>query len=777
MKTILTTLIVIAPLVQFAQKLPPEMYYSADGKIIHTGGIVQTEGFYNKNEIKTVHLAFSQPNFWTLLTNNYASETLLEATLVYDGITYPGVGVRFRGNTSYTQIGSSQKKSFAIETDLVSPDQKILGYNDLKFNNAHLDATFMREVLYARMASKYMPIAKGNYIRLFINNEDWGIYPNIQAIDKSFLREWFLSNDGARFRATVDGTSGPTQWGDGTAAMNYLGPNIATYQLYYSLKSNDIVIDPWQMLINACYALSVANANELTALKEKIDVDKALWFLACENIFTDEDGYVMKGKMDYMIYYEPETGRTTPLEYDGNSTFVVNLATSPTWGPFKNVSNVNYPLLNKLINIPELRQRYLAHYRTILNETFTTANANSLIDELNSQISSLVASDPKKLYSTTAYIQGIPTLKNFVTNRRNYLMANSEVAQVGPTISSAKFYNAANQENEAPLANQICHIKTAVASSSGIYKVYLYFGKGLVGNFTRVEMFDNGNHNDGISGDGVFGASIPGFPAGTLVRFYVEAISNNTAKSASYLPQGAEHDIFVYRVATVNSSLGVVINELVAQNTNGTKDEAGDFEDWIELYNLNEYPVNLGGFYLSDNMNNLTKWQFPPGSVIPAKGFMIIWADEEPNEGPLHASFKLAVGGESVTLSGPDQGLVDQVIFGQQQTNMGYARVPNGTGNFVIQPPTFNANNSPTTTVKPLPVRDFIIFPNPAKQEVRFSFPQDLQNEEMLIFNPLGQLVYSNISKEGMTINVGNLAPGIHVVRVKNIMKKLVVPR
>ncbi len=777
MKPALTAFLVFATIMQFAQKLPLEMYYSADGRILHTGGVAQTEGFYSKNEIKTVHLTFGQPNFWTLLANNYASETLLEATMVYNGVTYSGVGVRFRGNTSYTQIGNSQKKSFAIETDFAFSDQKIMGYNDLKFNNAHLDPTFMREVLYGRMASKYMPIARGNYIHLFINNEDWGIYPNIQAIDKSFLKEWFLSNDGARFRATVDGNSGAAQWGDGTAGMNYLGPNAATYQQYYSLKSNDIVTDPWQMLINACYALSIANANDLNALREKIDVDKALWFLACENIFTDDDGYVMKGKMDYMIYYEPETGRTTPLEYDGNSTFAINQATSTSWGPFKNVSNANYPLLNKLINIPELRQRYLAHYRTILNETFTTANATLLIDELNTQISALVAADPKKLYTTTAYIQGIPALKNFVTNRRNYLFSNSEVAQVGPTISYAKFYNSANQEYAEPLAGEICHVKTSVTSSSGISKVYLYYATGLVGNFTRVETFDDGGHNDGVAGDGIFGASIPGFNATTLVRFYVEAISNNLAKSASYLPQGAEHDVFVYRVATTNASLGIVINEIVAQNTNGVQDEAGDYEDWIELFNLNEYPVNIAGFYLSDNLNNLAKWQFPAGSVLPANGYIIIWADDEPGEGPLHATFRLAVAGESVTLSSAHLNPVDQVIFGQQQANMGYARVPNGTGNFVIQPPTFKANNSPSTLIKPDPATNFVVFPNPAKKEVNFVFPTDCYNKELILYNAFGQIVYSTITEEAMTIDLGHLASGIYVVKVNNLSKKLVLSR
>ncbi|MBA2745562.1 MAG: CotH kinase family protein, partial [Flavisolibacter sp.] len=454
-----------------AQNLPSEMYFSSDGNILYTGGQAPT-GLYDYGTVKNVYLNFSQANYWTLLTNNYASETEIPATLLMDGITYNDVGVRFRGNTSYTQIGGSQKKSFAVTADFTNADQTILGYNDLKFNNGHQDASFMREVLYNRMARKYTPIAKGNFIRLYLNNQDWGLYPNIQSVDKTFLKEWFLSNDGARFRANPEvNVSGNPNWGDGTAGMNYLGESEATYQAYYSLKSSDIT-DPWQKLIEACQILSTATAANVEIVKQTIDVDKALWFLACENIFTDDDSYVMKGKMDYMIYYEPETGRTTPLEYDGNSTFAGTAAT--TWTPFKNVANVNYPLLNKLINIPEWRQRYLAHYRTILNETFTSPNANVLIDEIDAQISSIVASDTKKLYTTAQYTSSVAALKTFVSNRRSYLLNNIEVSQVGPIIASAPYYNSAMQQYLPPIGNETANIQATVTSSTGINKVRLY---------------------------------------------------------------------------------------------------------------------------------------------------------------------------------------------------------------------------------------------------------------------------------------------------------------
>lgn len=778
MNKTITLLLLLASSLLYSQSLPSEMYYSADGKILYTGNLIQT-GLYDKSAVKSVYLNFAQTDYWTQLTNNYASETNIAATMIYDGVTYPNVGVRFRGNTSYTQIGTSQKKSFGVDMDFVDPDQDLLGYTSLKFNNAHQDATFMREVLYDRMARRHTPIAQGNFIHLYINNQDWGLYPNIQGLDKAYLEDWFLSNDGAFFRATTGvngGGGGGPNWGDGTAGMNYLGTNQATYQSYYTLKSNDVVVDPWQKLIDATQSLSTATAANVETVKTKIDIDKVLWHMACENIFTDDDSYVMKGKMDYMAYYEPETGRMASLEYDGNSTFVSSAATSTNWGPFKNATNTNYPLLNKLLTVPEWRQRYLAHYRTILNETFTTANATALIDEIDAQISALVAADPKKLYTTAQYTSGVPALKSFVTNRRAYLLSNSEVAQVAPVIASAKFYNGNLQEYVEPIANEVVNIKALVTSTSGINKVNLYYATGIVGNFTKVQMFDDGAHNDDLANDGTFGAQIPGQVAGTFMRYYVEAIANNASLSASYLPAGAEHDIFIYRVQQVLGPNGVVINELMAQNNTTITDEAGDYEDWIELYNNNATPIDLSGYYLTDTSAQLTKWQIPAGTIIPANGYLIVWADSEAVDGPLHASFKLAATGESVVLSNPNLLLVDQVSYGTQTIDMGYARVPNGTGSFAIQGPTFNANNSPLSTVNfNQQNQEFTLYPNPTSSTVNIVISNLIGNEKIRIYNQLGQLVHENEANEQTSINVSSLSVGTYIVNYGTISKKLII--
>src|SRR5690606_28638499 len=104
--------------------------------------------------------------------------------------------------------------------------------------------------------------------------------------------------------------------------------------------------------------------------------------------------------------------------------------------------------------------------------------------------------------------------------------------------------------------------------------------------------------------------------------------------------------------------------------------------DWVELYNTTAAPINLAGYYLSDNPENPAKWQFPTGTSIPANGYLIVWAYDTTSSSALYATWALSKDGEHIRLSNPDQSVVDSVTFGPQVTNRSVARIPNGTGVF-----------------------------------------------------------------------------------------------
>lgn len=756
------------------------MHISNDGRHLVTGGNA-SEGFYDESTIQVIELWFEQTNYWQQLTNNYQSSTDLPATMIVNGDTLPAkVGVRFKGQTSFNMIQNSQKKSFNITINYEDEGQQLDGYETLNLNNCFEDPSFMREVMYLHQSRRHIPSLKGSYIHLYINGENWGPYPSIQGLNGEYLKEWFLSNDGTRWRAlrTDAGPGGPGGggggiFGTGVSSLNYLGADTSLYIPKYTLKKANKE-HPWEDLVNTCDAL---NNTPLVSLEDTIqrylDLDRTLWYLAHEIVFSDDDSYVHKGGMDYYIYWEPETGRITPLEYDGNSCMKTNAA---NWSPFYHETDNRYPLMNRLFAVPSIRQRYLAHVRTIIQESLDTASFNHQIDTYFDLIKDLVQADNKKLYAYSNFLSEKEVLKSFALQRRNSLLANSEVNVTGPAISNVVFATGGNAFT-APNAGQEVSVTAQVSATQGISAVNLYYGTGFVGQFSRITMSDDGNHGDGLAGDGIYGAVIPGFSNGVYVRFYIEAIASNTPHTASYMPVGAEHDVFVYQVnvsAVVDSD--VVINEFMASNTNTAADPNGQYEDWIELYNKSANAVDLSGWYLTDNEQNLTKWEFPEGAVIPGHGYLIVWADEDGSQEGLHANFKLSASGETLMLLDPNTSVAQNIVFAQQETDKGYARVPNGTGDFVIQTPTFNGNNdlSTGTTEAFLGDKTFVIFPNPTGSTATVRL-LDHQSAQLQVFTGLGQKILESRIEGRLQIDVSQWEPGIYWVKVGAAAQKLLV--
>jgi hypothetical protein len=119
------------------------------------------------------------------------------------------------------------------------------------------------------------------------------------------------------------------------------------------------------------------------------------------------------------------------------------------------------------------------------------------------------------------------------------------------------------------------------------------------------------------------------------------------------------------------------INEWMASNDTTIKDAAdGDFDDWIELHNSSELPVDLSGWWLTDDKTSPSKWQFPEGTTISNKGYLLIWADDEPLQtgDEFHVPFKLTAKGESILLFDPDGRLADEVTFGEQTPDVAIGR-------------------------------------------------------------------------------------------------------
>jgi hypothetical protein len=142
---------------------------------------------------------------------------------------------------------------------------------------------------------------------------------------------------------------------------------------------------------------------------------------------------------------------------------------------------------------------------------------------------------------------------------------------------------------------------------------------------------------------------------------------------------------------------GVRINEFLADNASVNRDEAGEYDDWVELYNDSAVAVVLDGLYLTDDVAQPTRWPFPAGTTIPPGGYLLVWCDGDTGQGPLHASFRLDRDGEEIGLFDSDaHGNVplDTVVFGPQQEDISYGRLPDGTDGWeALDPPTPGGGN------------------------------------------------------------------------------------
>ncbi|MEY3422040.1 MAG: hypothetical protein RIR48_2340 [Bacteroidota bacterium] len=758
------------------QKLPTQWRFSYDGRYLIAGN-QDSGGIYDESNVKEIRLYFSQSDYWAKLTQNYNSNIDIPCRLKYNGVDYDSVGISFKGQTSYFS-NNTPKKSFNISMDAFKGNQKLEGYKTLNLNNSFQDPSFMREVLYYRLIRTHSQSAKANFVRVYINDEDWGIYLNVQQLNKDFLEEWYESNDGINIRADrPDGTStgpgGPGgQWGDGTAGFNYLGTDTSQYKKYYTLKSSDTP-NPWQELVKACNILNNSGTNLETEAPKVLDIDKILWHLASEIAFTDDDSYVFKGKMDYYLYMDAETKRWTSYDYDANSTFSTQKITQ--WSPFYNEIKVNYPLLNKLLAVPAFRQRYLAHMRTIISELMDESKVNSIIDSYANLIRSAVIADTKKVTSETSFNNAVFSLKDFIARRKNYLLSNSEVKAADPLISDTKFK--VNNVDWAKVTSQNdVVVTTNVNFAAGINKVVLYYGQGFSGVFNTLSMLDNGQGNDAKSSDGIFTATLPKFQAGTMIKFYIEATGNDNAKSKTFFPSGAEHQLMVYQVEAIqNNQKSVVINEFMASNDGIVKDEVGEAEDWIELFNITDKDINMSGYYITDNPLNLKKFKFPANTIIKAKSYAIVWADEDQEQGPLHTNFKLSASGEVIYLLDSNLVMLDSITFGPQITNKSAARIPNGTGNFVSGNHTFGTNNDGTSSTEDFISSGLNVFPNPASHGLVTISNLSNYAENISIYNLSGIKVNDHNVGAHSEISIELTTPGIYIIQFGKLSKKLIV--
>lgn len=401
--------------------------------------IYSDQPLYDETTLRTFFLEFENSDWEKELVDFHNTDVEVPAKLIVDGKTYPDVGVHFRGVSSFG-VGEGRKRSLNISLDFVDENQRLGGYRTLNLLNAANDPTLIVAVLYFHVAREYGPAPKANYARVVINGESWGIYPNVQQFNKDFIREWFGTTQGARWKAP--GSPG------GRAGLEYLGEEVAEYKKVFEIKSKD---DPkaWASLIHFCRVLNETPSDKLeAALKPLLDIDETLKFLALENVFINTDAYWARAS-DYNLYQDPK-GRFHIIPHDVNESLRApeggRNREQPGRGleldPLVAANDAKKPLISKLLAVPALRTRYLRYVHDLAEKWLAWERLAPLAAQYQGLIDADMKVDTRKLSSYESFTNNVAgvirseaqerrappmTLKSFAEQRRAFLLQHPEV--------------------------------------------------------------------------------------------------------------------------------------------------------------------------------------------------------------------------------------------------------------------------------------------------------------------------------------------------------------
>jgi len=730
---------------------------------------LSAQDFYDLYTVQTIKITFAESNWDQLLNTEKAGNEgyTMAQSVAINGEVYDSVGVKYKGNSTYQ--ANQVKNPFHIELDTYK-EHNHQGYKDIKLSNIAKDPSFLREVLSYDILGNYMDAPKSNYANVYVNGNLIGFYSNSEAVTKTFVKDRFGSKNGTFVKCNPPAGAGPQS--NDFPNLVYLGEDSTDYYEAYEIKSDA----GWDELLDLCDTLS----NYTDAIEQILDVDRTLWMLAFDNVLVNLDSYIGAFAQNYYLYRN-EYGQFVPVVWDLNESFgrfsmtgTGNLNSNSAkqqMNPLLQINDSDFPLLQKLLNVPSYQKKYIAHCKTMVEEAFASNAYYETGLILKELIDASVQADNNKFFSYNNFLSnldsditgggggpggggtiGIATLMNA---RTTYLLENSLFTAIAPIISDISL------SADNPVVGDMITVSTSITDGNSAYIGYRI---NKFAPFTKVEMVSDGS--------GIFQVTIPVKAAYT--EYYIYSENDNAGK---FSPQRAEHEFYNFTATSVNTSVGdVVINEFMASNDMTQVDQDGEYDDWIELYNNSNLDIDLSGYFLSDNSEDIMNWQIPAGTVISANGYLMIWADKDEEQEGLHANFKLSSSVESVILSDSDGSILDEVSYADQTTDISYGRFPNGTGDFQVMNSTFGLenNNDILTLGDAFENEKLIIYPNPTIEGFWINY-NGVGQAHLSVSDLYGRVILSESISTENWIDTKGWTSGIYLIRVNDSIGKIVV--
>lgn len=437
-------------------------------------GLMAQSTLYNTGQIQRIEIQFSQPNWdYMMDTAKFGADSYIMADWVkVNGTQYPNPGVKYKGNSSYDS--TMVKNPLHIELDTYV-NQAHEGYTDIKLGNGYADPSMIREVLAYSILGNYMHCPQANFAEVFINGNYLGLYSNVENIAKEFCSDHFYSSTGTFFKCGPVGIPGPTTKSN---LKTITGVDSTGYFPRYELKSDF----GWNDLVALCDVVT----NTPAVIGSTVDMDRAIWMLAFNDLLVNLDSYSGVFCQNYYLYRD-QTGHYNPVVWDLNMSFggfpflgggatgmgsltVTDMEQLPV-----NIHETDpyWPLINDVMADARYRRMYMAHLRTMAEEMFSTGSYTSMAAGYQALVDAAVQSDSHKFFTYAQFQNGmtasaqngsytVPGIQSLMTARLAYLQGIAEFTAVQPTIDSVV------ASPQAPALNGTVTIAADVATADSV---------------------------------------------------------------------------------------------------------------------------------------------------------------------------------------------------------------------------------------------------------------------------------------------------------------------
>lgn len=386
-----------------------------------------TDLLFAAHPVRHYSIVFHDSAWRTLLQSFWEKDSgYLPARFTDGNIVLDSVGVRYKGNSSFTLAGNNPKKPLKIKFNEFR-NQTYYGIKTLNFSNGIGDPTLLREKIGYDIARKLGPAPRANFATISLDSQSVGLYTQVEQADKTFLKRWFADAKGNLFKAGDDG-----------ASLSSLGadPSLYANSGDYELKTNETEAD-WTGFARFVDFLNSNTDEGFCADRARfLDDENLAKFLAFNAVLSSFDSYNGSGR-NWYAYQVDSLGAMRMVPWDLNQAFgayggassALSIRIDTVQAPM-----ASRPLFRRMLRCEPMRQRFYVWAKRLAE---VEASADSILAMMlvdSARIASFVEADSNKFYPTSAWktnlrsnyraTEGlIPGLVSFATSRNATVLA------------------------------------------------------------------------------------------------------------------------------------------------------------------------------------------------------------------------------------------------------------------------------------------------------------------------------------------------------------------